>query len=453
MFIIRTNSTCSNEKEYIFEQILGLFLGVPFLVRYTEDSDGISIEKEGEKGTIEIEDVFFDQFGKGISWLSEESLPKLPLQINTEDGLPIIYGNGKIEKQRDQVKIGLDIFGSCFFMLSRYEEVISTKRDAHGRFPANESLAFKEGFLTRPIVDDYVNLLWNQIQHLWPGATKKEHFFRANISCDVDNLLDKGVRFPGIIKRLAGDILHRKSIKQFWTSIYQFYKVSILQNLKHDPFNTFDFMMDVCESNGLKAAFYFIPKNNKLPIDGDYDIESEDVLVLMKRIISRGHEIGYHASYGSYMDVATTKAEVELLRQVYQKAGGDPKDIKGGRQHYLRWEPGVTELNWEAAGLKYDATLGYAEHVGFRCGTARDFKLYNVPNRKELALSERPLILMEGSLLLKKYQNLNYKEAETVANNLKEKCLRQSSNFNVLWHNSFFREPELFSLFKRICKI
>jgi hypothetical protein len=60
---------------------------------------------------------------------------------------------------------------------------------------------------------------------------------------------------------------------------------------------------------------------------------------------------------------------------------------------------------------------------------------------------------MEGSLFLKKYQNLNYKEAETVANNLKEKCLRQSSNFNVLWHNSFFREPELFSLFKRICKI
>lgn len=453
MFIIQTSATCKKEKNYIFNQIFSLFLGLPFQVEYTGESGSINILKEHEAGKLVVNDTFFAQFENKADWLSKGSMPLLPLKSLKSKALPIIYGNDQFHINNGICHIGLDLFGSSFFMLTRYEELVIKERDFHGRFPAKESIAYKEGFLTRPIVDEYVNFLWDCILALWPNTTKKDGPFCINLSCDVDNLYDKGIRFPGILKRLGGDLIKRTSILQFLTSLKLFFKVSVIKQKKYDPFNTFDFMMDVCEANGIKMAFYFIPRNNKTPIDGDYDIESSEIIELMKNIIERGHEVGYHASYYSYMDEEKTKEEVRLLKNVYKRAGGCPEDIKGGRQHYLRWEPGITEKNWESAGLSYDTTLGFAEHAGFRCGTSKEYSLYNLRDRRVLNLKEKPLIVMEGSLFLDKYQNLKFDEAAILAQDLKRKCQQNENDFNVLWHNSFFREPRLFNFFKKICKV
>ena len=43
-------------------------------------------------------------------------------------------------------------------MLSRYEELITKDRDQHNRFPATASVAFKAGFLDRPIVSEYLEI-------------------------------------------------------------------------------------------------------------------------------------------------------------------------------------------------------------------------------------------------------------------------------------------------------
>jgi len=41
-------------------------------------------------------------------------------------------------------------------MLTRYEEVVKSVKDEHERFPARASLAYREGFLMRPIVNEYL---------------------------------------------------------------------------------------------------------------------------------------------------------------------------------------------------------------------------------------------------------------------------------------------------------
>ena len=45
------------------------------------------------------------------------------------------------------------MFGSAFFMLTRYEELVVADRDQYGRFPAAASVAGREGFLGVPVVD------------------------------------------------------------------------------------------------------------------------------------------------------------------------------------------------------------------------------------------------------------------------------------------------------------
>ena len=39
----------------------------------------------------------------------------------------------------------VDVLGSIFFLLTRYEEIVIGTRDRHGRFPASASIAGREG--------------------------------------------------------------------------------------------------------------------------------------------------------------------------------------------------------------------------------------------------------------------------------------------------------------------
>ncbi len=460
MIKIYANSNCGQEKKYIFNQIFTKFLRIPFEIIFNEKQQNIKLAIEDKE--IEINNEFFEQFEE-LEWLSEDSLPKRPLnefsketeglKFNVENGLPIIYGNCEIQVSERKIYLGLDVFGSCFFMLSRYEEVVIKEKDAHGRFPVNFSLAYQESFLLQPIVDEYIEILWNSIHYLCPEIPRGVIQNKTYISCDVDFIQDEGVRFPGIIKRLGSDLLIKKSVKSFLNSIRTFFLVSVLKKTEYDPFNTFDFMMDLCEKQNLKIAFYFIPRNNKKPIDGNYNINSNDSILLMKKIAERGHEIGYHASYYSYNDKIKTKNEISLLRNLYTRIGGNSKMILGGRQHYLRWETGITEKNWEHAGMQYDSTLGYAEHIGFRCGTSKEYNFYDLIDREPLNLIIRPLIIMEVSLFNENYMNLNLKEAEEHVLLLVEKVKKYSGNYTLLWHNSSFYHKEYKVFFENIIKL
>jgi peptidoglycan/xylan/chitin deacetylase (PgdA/CDA1 family) len=155
----------------------------------------------------------------------------------------------------------------------------------------------------------------------------------------------------------------------------------------------------------------------------------------MRRIHSRGHEIGLHPSYGTFRDAAQTKREFERLLNAAEQEGVK-QDSWGGRQHYLRWEAPATWQNWEEAGLNYDSTLSYADRTGFRCGSCYEYPTFNVRERRRLNLVERPLIVMEASLLEKQYMNLTLPAAQKKIFALAQICKSFGGQFTLLWHNS-----------------
>ncbi|MCS7165160.1 MAG: hypothetical protein RMJ51_02630 [Candidatus Calescibacterium sp.] len=53
------------------------------------------------------------------------------------------------------ITLGIDLFASCFFMLSRWEEYVINKKDIHHRFSGLSSLAYRKGFLEKPIVNQF----------------------------------------------------------------------------------------------------------------------------------------------------------------------------------------------------------------------------------------------------------------------------------------------------------
>ncbi|MFC2042988.1 DUF7033 domain-containing protein [Chloroflexota bacterium] len=113
----------------------------------------------------------------GIDWIPPESnLPTNDRYIFNEP-IPILFwGNdcdssSKFAEVRSdgRLVINVDIIASAFFMLTRLEEPASSIQDDHGRFPASASLAFKQNFLERPIVDEYGLILREWLKVAFPG--------------------------------------------------------------------------------------------------------------------------------------------------------------------------------------------------------------------------------------------------------------------------------------------
>ena len=152
---------------------------------------------------------------------------------------------------------------------------------------------------------------------------------------------------------------------------------------------------------------------------------------LLRRIHDRGHEIGFHGSYDSFDRPDTIKAERDRLSAILVNEGID-QPVVGGRQHYLRFRNPTTWAAWDEAGLAYDSTLGFSERPAFRCGTCREYPLFDVVRRRRLALRERPLALMDSAIL----SSRAYDEAVARVRRVKGICRLFGGDFTLLWHNS-----------------
>ena len=207
--------------------------------------------------------------------------------------------------------------------------------------------------------------------------------------------------------------------------------------------------MDISEKNGLQSAFYFKTACTDPVYDDDYSIDHPYIRQLMRDINERGHEIGLHPSYLTYNDPVQTRREYERLRKACEEENIQ-QNAWGGRQHYLRWQVPMTWRNWAHAGLNYDSTLSYADHAGFRCGVCYEYPVYDLKQRKQLPLTERPLIVMEGSVLGEPYMNLSGQEAYGCMHKLKQRCRMFNGDFTLLWHNSSFDTRQMWEMYENM---
>ncbi len=390
------------ERKYILEIILGEFLGLEFSIAIGS-SDWV-IEHNGKE--LVIEDTFFNRFPNDLEYLKRENIPK------------------SIDE--------LDLFAASFFMLTRWEEYVNRARDNHNRFPARESLAFKQGFLHRPIVNEYVAWLKQRLLELDSSLRFQKREFELVLTHDVDEIYFWR-SWQQLLRVVAGDILKRASLSLAIQRINEFF--SIKWGKRKDPYDTFDWLMDRSEARGVKSRFYFM-SGGVTAYDNRYRIDDPKVVALMKRIKERGHIIGIHPSYNAYKDVKLLKREKELLEEVC----GCP--IVEGREHYLRFDVPTTWQIWEENGMRIDSTCGYADQEGFRCGTGDAFSVFNILTRKKLQLKERPLIYMDDNRA--KGERI-YDKGELIATirHLVKQCREYESSCTLLFHQNIFASKEV----------
>lgn len=409
--------------------------------------------------SLVVRSVFPDLKSPASSWAQQaptEPLICLPSKdaqtISLPDSpekIPILYGSANVAFREEQITCGADLFGGIFFMLSRFEEIMASERDVHDRFSGSSSLARRENFLLEPLADIYREMILSFVNHLWPGWERKKSVGNMKVSCDVDEPFDRSVRSPKAFSRtVGGDILKRRNMKLAAKRFVNF-AFGRMIGPRFDPCHTFDWYMTQCEAHGLRATFYFIAGNSAGLIDGTYQIEEPKIAELMRSIVRRGHSIGMHGSYNTYKDADRLQQERMRLIAVL-KAAGIAQDVIENRQHYLRWDASCTPDCLYDAGFRVDTSGGFADLPGFRYGTSRPFRMWSWKKLKPLDLIQKPLIVMEGSLLSPLYQNMNGAEALQTVQTLKRVCTRYGGTLGILWHNSQLLTKQERAIFQAI---
>lgn len=457
MLIVHCNDNFRPEREYILDCIFHDFWQVDYEIKYEKRMD---IEIEFADKRLYVADTFL-QMREDV-WLTLATLPQQPLahvMVPEEYGacvtnrdLPVIYGGSSAKLfAPDDRHCTLDIFGSALFMLTRYEEVVKKERDALDRFSAMDSLAYQEGFLERPIINEYLEILWHWLSRHIQGLKRKDRQFYIMPTHDVDNpFWSWSVDWPHRVRVLAGDILKRRDIVSLKEHL-GYIANAVSGNFTADPNNTFDMIMDISEAHGLTSHFYFMTAQGRDEKDGNYDIMHPEVVKLARRMLDRGHKIDIHPGFGSKDTAKLIKTDADKLRQMIT-AERLPLGSFGGRQHFLHWSAPATWQYYEEAGITYDTTLSYADHIGFRCGICYDYPVYNVVTHERYKLREYPLEVMECSGLEEQYMNLNHEEMLYRCRRLKEKTEKYKGTFVILWHNTSFMKAEDIVLYKGILK-
>lgn len=348
-------------------------------------------------------------------------------------------------------RVGYDILALAAWMMTRQEEIGAEQEqlDEHGRFPAVASHAFRYGYLERPIVDEWFFILGQVIKRQWPGLELKKSEFTVSVSHDVDQPSPIGFSsYPRVLRSMLGQVVKKRSL----AGAIQLPIIKLntrTQLYRGDPYNTFDWIMDASERNGLRSAFYFICGRTNPARDALYDVGHPAIRALLRRIHERGHEVGLHPSYETYMTPGAIADEFKTLRKVCEEEGVRQAEW-GGRMHYLRWRHPETLREWSQAGLNYDSTLGYADLPGFRCGTCYDYPAYDLVRDERLDLRVRPLVAMECTITAKRYMGLGEGEGALAKFlQLKSACKAVGGRFEILWHNSELvnqRQKKLYAL-------
>lgn len=294
-------------------------------------------------------------------------------------------------------------------------------------------------------------ILGQVIQRVWPDLELKQHEFSIKVSHDVDSPSMYGFKpWSTIGRMMAGHLLKRRDLKAFFTAPYV--KLATSSQLHPaDPYNTFEWLMDISEANNIKSAFYFICGGNHSH-DADYEPEHPVIRNLMRRINERGHEVGLHPSYGTFRQPELIKQEAERLKRICAEESIE-QQLWGGRMHYLRWEQPTTMRAWADAGMTYDSTLGYADRPGFRCGTCHEYPAFDPVAQDQLNLRIRPLVVMECTVIDAVYLGLGVTDAaEDKIQQLKMRCQQVSGTFGLLWHNSYFNSWSERIIYKNILR-
>jgi hypothetical protein len=138
-------------------------------------------------------------------------------------------------------------------------------------------------------------------------------------------------------------------------------------------------------------------------------------------------EIGIHPSVKSNSYDFYLHNEIERLEQI------TGEKVKNSRQHFLILKFPYTYQTLINQEITDDYTMGYSDLVGFRAGTARPYKWFDLLKNEVTNLTIHPIAFMDGTL--NEHMKLTPAEAIEKIESLYHEVCQFGGDFCFIWHN------------------
>ena len=317
-----------------------------------------------------------------------------------------------------------DVLAASFILLSRFEEEVVSSRDAFGRFESKNSLLSKRNWLERPMVDEWRLALLRAIQERFPFFDYSPTSHQVQLTVDVDSAyayLHKG------FYRTAGGFA-KDVVKFQFGNLFR--RTLVLLRLREDDYNTYDYIASLQEKSGFDLTYFFLLANFG-SFDKNVPYTSKALQHLIESL-SKNYRVGIHPGVASHSSLSILKEEIRRLQFITEKK------VSNARMHYLKMNGAETYRNLLQCEIENDYTIGFADVIGFKSGTALPHYWYDFKQEKESTLLLHPFVAMDATL--NRYMKLSAEEAVVKLKELKHTCERLQVPFCLLWHNESFSE-------------
>jgi hypothetical protein len=323
-----------------------------------------------------------------------------------------------------QGTLPFDYFASAFYMASRYEEYLPSELDSHGRYKAENTLAYRNGFLNKAVVHHWTNQLKNVLKQYYSDLKFNPSEYAYLSTIDIDSAY--AYKAKGL-KRLLGGFAKALLRKDFEDIKHRF---SYLFLGSKDPFDVYDSFDYLHNRDNIQSKYFFLVGKNG-PFDKNIQISKKPLQNLIKGI-NAANPIGIHPSYQSNSNIKILQDEKEQLALVSKSV------ISSSRQHFLKLKFPDTYQNLIESGIKHDYSMGFASQLGFRAGLCLPYKYFDLSSNSKTELTIVPFQIMDGTL--NQYLSLSQEDAWEKVMDIYKEVKSVNGLLVTLWHNESLSE-------------
>lgn len=410
MEILVFTNKLNSRKQYCFKQVFNRILGIE--VSFTSKIEAF-ISYEGMKFSYASKALGGELFVEANGLLDEQGFGDFEIKVDFWHDIPCFFKTSK------DSSIPFDIFSASFYLLTRYEEYLPFVKDNAGGFPVEESTAFKENFLKRPVVDLWAYQFLEVLQLKYPKVNFKKRNPTTTFHIAVHEAF--AFRYKGLLRQFAGFVNHLLSgnLTQVW------YRIKTQLRLMEDPYNVYDDLVNFAQSHGLKIKVFFqlsdFSKDNRNI--NYHKTQYQRLIKSMGDYFDTGLLPGFHA----IKDPAIFKKEKKRWKEIAKQ------DLTSVliKKYPLAFPESY--INFEKAFIKQDFSMGYQKKLGFRAGTCTSFLFYNLNSEETTSLKVIPYV-MNSQL----FKTIPVKEISHQMRSIKKDVLAVNGDLNLIFENRDF---------------
>ncbi|GAA0724850.1 hypothetical protein GCM10009430_29720 [Aquimarina litoralis] len=413
---------------YTFKHICKRILGLE--VDFTSKIESF-IAHDGPKLSYGKQPLGKELYFQSVDLLFEHGFNEVEIQVISWEDTQCFFS-----VKHQSTALPFDIFAATFYLLTRYEEYLPHVKDELGRFAATESIAYQNGFLQEPVVDIWALKFKKILKEKYPDIGFKEKEFKMQPIIYVSQTFAYWQK--GILRSVGGGIRDLWQLKVNEVTD----RIKVILGIKKDPYNTFDFVIDL-QKNIQRKCLMFFGLGDYTNFEKNINHSNPEHKKVIKHV-SDYLDVGLKVSYDAIADLEILKQEKSRIENIVNR------QLRSSLCSFYKIKLPEAYRNFIELEIQEDYSMGYPGHAGFRAGTCTPFLFYDLDYEVQT-----PLVIYSFCITPKSFEDTDneYAVKQEIIDYL-EKVEKVNGLFIPVFSNGLFgdlnEQPFWKSIFKFI---